>query len=94
MIPKSVKGNPAPNADLSELAHMSTQTSSETRITGTSDYSEPPKIFWKFYDLYRRKKMSLDEYAIATDLSVSLIQRYLKNEAAEAPETIELSQQL
>lgn len=94
MILKSVKENPTPNASPSELAYMSTPTSSETRITDTSDYSEPPKIFWKFYDLYRRKKMSLGEYAIATNLSVSLIQRYLKNKAAEVPETIELSQQL
>lgn len=40
---------------------------------------EPPKIFWKYYDLYRRKRISLNEYVAATDLSAFEIRHFLKN---------------
>lgn len=46
---------------------------------------EPPKIFWKFYDSYRRKKITLSEYVIATGIPISVIQYYLKNVVEKQP---------
>ena len=40
---------------------------------------DPPKVFWKYYDLYRRKRISLSEYAAATGLSAFAIRHFLKN---------------
>lgn len=30
----------------------------------SKEYRDPPKAFWKYYDLYRRKQITLDEYAV------------------------------
>ncbi len=38
---------------------------------------EIPKIFWKYYDLYRRNKITLDDYTRETNLSASVLQEYL-----------------
>lgn len=34
----------------------------------SKEYRDPPKAFWKYYDLYRRKQITLDEYAVMTGL--------------------------
>ncbi len=39
---------------------------------------EPPKAFWKFYDLYRRKQISLKQFSQQSGLSIYEIQRFLK----------------
>lgn len=39
---------------------------------------EIPKIFWAYYDLYRRKKITLAEFSQKTKLSSSRIKRYIK----------------
>ena len=41
------------------------------------DFEEPPKVFWKFYDLYRRGKITLDEYRNSSGISASLLSMYL-----------------
>ena len=58
--------------------------------TSTSVESiDPPKVFWKYYDLYRRKRISLSEYAAATGLSAFAIRHFLKNVAEKSPKAIE-----
>lgn len=36
-----------------------------------------PKTFWQYYDLYRREKISLEEYVIKTKLPKEKIIYYL-----------------
>lgn len=36
-----------------------------------------PKIFWKYYDLYRRNLINLEDYAKETGLSQEIIRFYL-----------------
>ena len=36
-----------------------------------------PKIFWKYYDLYRRKQISIDEYQKLTGISKEELLEYL-----------------
>lgn len=36
-----------------------------------------PKIFWKYYDLYRRKIISIDLYQIYTGIEKELLVAYL-----------------
>ena len=55
----------------------------------TSETLEPPKVFWKYYDLYRRKRISLSEYAAATGLSAFAIRHFLKNVVEKSPKAIE-----
>lgn len=57
-------------------------------------YNEPPKIFWKYYDLYRRKCLSLNEYASVTGLSTVAIRYYLKDIAGNTLEIIENPKQI
>ena len=47
----------------------------------------PPKVFWKYYDLYRRKRISLSEYAAATGLSAFAIRLFLKNVVEKKPKS-------
>lgn len=44
-----------------------------------NEIKTPPKTFWKYYDLYRRKQISLSEFAHLSGLSVSKIEDYLDN---------------
>lgn len=37
-----------------------------------------PKVFWKYYDLYRRNKIQLKELSDITNLSEEEISLYLK----------------
>lgn len=39
---------------------------------------EIPKVFWKYYDLYRRKQLTIDEYTSKTGLSKEKIQCFLQ----------------
>ena len=55
---------------------------------------EPPKVFWKYYDLYRRKRISLSEYAAATGLSAFAIRHFLKNVVEKRPKAIEKPKQI
>ena len=48
---------------------------------------DPPKVFWKYYDLYRRKRISLSEYAAATGLSAFAIRLFLKNVVEKKPKS-------
>ena len=55
---------------------------------------DPPKVFWKYYDLYRRKRISLSEYASATGLSAFAIRHFLKNVVEKSPKAIEKPKQI
>ena len=48
------------------------------RISTSVEALEPPKVFWKYYDLYRRKRISLSEYAAATGLSAFAIRHFFE----------------
>jgi len=39
----------------------------------------PPKAFWKYYDLYRRGKISADEYMNLSGFSATMLSRYLSS---------------
>ena len=55
----------------------------------SKEYRDPPKAFWKYYDLYRRKQITLDEYAVMTGLAPSAICRYLAAITEKKPKNIE-----
>ena len=40
--------------------------------------SSLPKVFWKFYDLYRRKQITLLEFSRLTGLSEKTLRSYLR----------------
>jgi hypothetical protein len=44
-----------------------------------STYITPPKIFWKYYDLFRRGQLSLEQFSKLSGLSESMLKGYLKN---------------
>ena len=60
----------------------------------TVETVDPPKVFWKYYDLYRRKRISLSEYAAATGLSAFAIRHFLKNVVEKSPKAIEKPKQI
>lgn len=64
------------------------------RISASVETLEPPKVFWKYYDLYRRKRISLSEYAAATGLSAFAIRHFLKNVVEKRPKNIEKPKQI
>ena len=64
------------------------------RISASVETLEPPKVFWKYYDLYRRKRISLSEYAAATGLSAFAIRYFLKNVVEKSPKAIEKPKQI
>ncbi len=39
---------------------------------------EIPKSFWKYYDMYRRKKISLQEFSLKANISIDLLLIYLQ----------------
>lgn len=67
---------------------------SSVRTCTCAEVSEPPKVFWKYYDLYRRKRISLKEYAAATGLSAFAIRHYLKNIVEKKPKSVETPKQI
>lgn len=64
------------------------------RIPASLETLEPPKVFWKYYDLYRRKRISLSEYAAATGLSAFAIRHFLKDVVEKRPKAIEKPKQI
>ena len=67
------------------------QTETPASFGGAID---PPKVFWKYYDLYRRKRISLSEYAAATGLSAFEIRHHLMNIMEKGPKPIEKPKQI
>jgi hypothetical protein len=76
------------NEDLIYTNHPITATPTDTEC------EEPPKVFWKYYDLYRRKRISLTEYAATTGLSAFAIRHYLRNIVEKRPKAIENPKQI
>ena len=64
------------------------------RIPTSLETLEPPKVFWKYYDLYRRKRISLSEYIAATGLSAIAIRHFLKNVVEKSSKAIEKPKQI
>lgn len=47
--------------------------------------NEPPGIFWKYFDLFRRGKIDIEEFSVKSMLPVDMLRYYLcglKEEAA------------
>lgn len=44
----------------------------------SNNISAFPKIFWQFYDLYRRKQISLQEFSVLSGIPESTLNAYLK----------------
>lgn len=42
------------------------------------EISSLPKIFWRYYDCFRRKQITLSEFSQLTGLTESEIKAYLK----------------
>jgi len=40
---------------------------------------ELPKVFWQYYDLYRRGKITIDEYRSFSGISAPLLSIYLSS---------------
>lgn len=40
--------------------------------------NDPPKIFWKFYDLFRRKQITLEQFSSETGISTQDLIEFLK----------------
>ena len=36
-----------------------------------------PNVFWKFFDLYRRKVITIEEFSLNSGLSISELQMFL-----------------
>ena len=66
-----------------ESIYCTIHDSRATLYNVSKERTEPPKVFWKYYDLYRRKIMPLGEYAAATGMPVLEIQYYLNAIADE-----------
>lgn len=63
-------------------------------ISTSVESIDPPKVFWKYYDLYRRKRISLSEYTAATGLSAFAIRHFLKNVVEKSPKAIEKTKRI
>ena len=48
-----------------------------------------PKIFWKYYDLYRRKKITLTQYSENTGLSISAIEGFIRETTEKGTKSVE-----
>ena len=57
-------------------------------------YGEPPKVFWKYYDLYRRKQITLNDYVVKTGLELPAICYYLDAVAEKKTKNIERDSQI
>ena len=60
-------------------------------------YRQPtdiPKVFWKYFDLYRRKKITLNQYSENTGLSIPVIEEFLRETAEKRSKSIEKVKQL
>ena len=87
---------------MNSVRSRAAETVNETMVYGyrTSypvpirEVTEPPKIFWKYYDLYRRKRMSLSEYAAVTGLSTFEIRHYLMDIVEKESKPIEKPKQI
>ena len=53
-----------------------------------------PKIFWKYYDLYRRHKITLSQYSESSGLQTWEIKNYLKAIEEEQRKFIENPKQI
>jgi len=58
---------------------MERQTINQPKHQKNRNNKEPPKIFWKFYDLYRRGQITIEEYRNLSGLPTNILSLYLRN---------------
>ena len=50
-----------------------------------------PKIFWKYFDLYRRKKITIQKYSEMTGLHIAILEAFLRETLGKELKDIEKS---
>ena len=48
-------------------------------ISSLAKRKEPPKIFWKYFDLFRRKQISVQEFSSLTEISLLELEQYTEH---------------
>lgn len=59
-----------------------------------TDKYDIPKIFWKYFDLYRRKKISLEQYVESTRISIYIIEKFLEEATGKTTKIIENAEEV
>ena len=49
----------------------------ERRIIKMDKEERIPNIFWKYYDIYRRKQITIEQFSLFSGLAEKEIQQYL-----------------
>lgn len=42
-------------------------------------YDDAPKVFWKYYDLFRRNKISMSIFVSLTGIPQKVLSKYIQN---------------
>jgi hypothetical protein len=45
--------------------------------TVKNNYVDVPKVFWRYFDLYRRKRITLEEYSEKSGITIAELRAYL-----------------
>lgn len=70
------------------------QTVEDNEAIYRSTTEEIPKIFWRFFDLYRRKEITLAQYSEKTSLSIPTLKKFLREATGKSSKTIERTKEL
>ena len=73
---------------------LKTEGATEAMINPKAITEDVPKIFWKYYDLFRRKKITLTQYSESTGLTVTEIEKFLREIVGKRPKPIEKPKQI
>lgn len=57
-------------------------------------FDDPPKVFWKYYDLYRRNKISIAQYVEKTGITEYAIRIFLNQIGENKAKKIEYFEQI
>ena len=60
------------------MSNYNVNESSHKLIIGGATMSDIPMVFWKYYDQYRRKLITLDDFSKLTELPKRELRRYLR----------------
>ena len=66
----------------------------EAMINPKAIIEDAPKIFWKYYDLFRRKKITLAQYSESTELTITEIEKFLGEIVGKRSKPIEKPKQI
>ena len=70
------------------------QTVEDNEAIYRSTTEEIPKIFWRLFDLYRRKEITLAQYSEKTGLSILTLKKFLREATGKSSKTIERTKEL